>query len=206
MSAQQALDEMEGWCLPSPSHQDAMTHCIHIEFTDGLGQPMTQKFQGLLFYWPTDPAVFPGLAAAVYLPGKTFPARPWVGFNIPAKANKKATIKQYKPDAGGNPSWSSPVTLTMSGKPSLVAELHFENHWWIAPFRKTTAGMWHLDVGNIPIPGHCPNRPHNETSQRTASTWPMLGRRALDDSPPGLEELRAVLLREHVGRVRDGLV
>ena len=26
--------------------------------------------------------------------------------------------------------------------------------------------------------------------------------RALDDPPPGLEELRAVLLREHVGRVR----
>ena len=30
--------------------------------------------------------------------------------------------------------------------------------------------------------------------------------RALEDTPPGLEELRAVLLREHVGRVRDGLV
>jgi hypothetical protein len=30
--------------------------------------------------------------------------------------------------------------------------------------------------------------------------------RALDNPPPGLEELRAVLLREHVGRVRDGLV
>ena len=30
--------------------------------------------------------------------------------------------------------------------------------------------------------------------------------RALDDAPPGLEELRAVLLREHVGRVRDGLI
>jgi hypothetical protein len=30
--------------------------------------------------------------------------------------------------------------------------------------------------------------------------------RALDDAPPGLEELRAVLLREHVGRVREGLV
>ncbi len=30
--------------------------------------------------------------------------------------------------------------------------------------------------------------------------------RALDDAPPRLEELRAVLLREHVGRVRDGLV
>jgi hypothetical protein len=30
--------------------------------------------------------------------------------------------------------------------------------------------------------------------------------RALDDAPGGLEELRAVLLREHVGRVRDGLV
>ena len=30
--------------------------------------------------------------------------------------------------------------------------------------------------------------------------------RALDDPPPGFEELRAVLLREHVGRVRDGLV
>jgi hypothetical protein len=30
--------------------------------------------------------------------------------------------------------------------------------------------------------------------------------RALDDAPPGLETLRAVLLREHVGRVRDGLV
>ena len=30
--------------------------------------------------------------------------------------------------------------------------------------------------------------------------------RALDDPPPGLEELRVVLLREHVGRVRDGLV
>ena len=27
---------------------------------------------------------------------------------------------------------------------------------------------------------------------------------ALDDAPGGLEELRAVLLREHVGRVRDG--
>jgi len=30
--------------------------------------------------------------------------------------------------------------------------------------------------------------------------------RALDDAPAGLEELRAVLLREHVARVRDGLV
>ena len=30
--------------------------------------------------------------------------------------------------------------------------------------------------------------------------------RALDDAPPDLEELRAVLLREHVGRVRDGLL
>jgi hypothetical protein len=30
--------------------------------------------------------------------------------------------------------------------------------------------------------------------------------RALDDPLPGLEGLRAVLLREHVGRVRDGLV
>jgi hypothetical protein len=30
--------------------------------------------------------------------------------------------------------------------------------------------------------------------------------RALDDAPPGLEELRAVLLREHVARVREGLV
>jgi hypothetical protein len=30
--------------------------------------------------------------------------------------------------------------------------------------------------------------------------------RALDDAPAGLEELRAVLVREHVGRVRDGLV
>ena len=30
--------------------------------------------------------------------------------------------------------------------------------------------------------------------------------RALNDAPPGLKELRAVLLREHVGRVRDGLV
>ena len=29
--------------------------------------------------------------------------------------------------------------------------------------------------------------------------------RALYDPPPGLEEFRAVLLREHVGRVRDGL-
>ena len=29
---------------------------------------------------------------------------------------------------------------------------------------------------------------------------------ALDDALPGLEELRAVLLREHVARVRDGLV
>ena len=28
----------------------------------------------------------------------------------------------------------------------------------------------------------------------------------LDDPPSGLEELRGVLLREHVGRVRDGLV
>jgi hypothetical protein len=30
--------------------------------------------------------------------------------------------------------------------------------------------------------------------------------RALDAPPPGLKGLRAVLLREHVGRVRDGLV
>ncbi len=30
--------------------------------------------------------------------------------------------------------------------------------------------------------------------------------RALDDAPPGLEELPAVLFREHVGRVRDSLV
>jgi hypothetical protein len=30
--------------------------------------------------------------------------------------------------------------------------------------------------------------------------------RALDDPPPGLEELRVVLLAEHVGRKRDGLV
>jgi hypothetical protein len=30
--------------------------------------------------------------------------------------------------------------------------------------------------------------------------------RALDDPPPGLEELRGVLLAEHIGRVRDGLV
>jgi hypothetical protein len=30
--------------------------------------------------------------------------------------------------------------------------------------------------------------------------------RTLDDPPPGLEELRAVLLREHVGRVQVGLV
>jgi hypothetical protein len=30
--------------------------------------------------------------------------------------------------------------------------------------------------------------------------------RTLDDAPPWLEEFRAVLLREHVGRVRDGLV
>jgi hypothetical protein len=29
---------------------------------------------------------------------------------------------------------------------------------------------------------------------------------ALDDAPPGLEELRAVLLREHVARVRDKVV
>jgi hypothetical protein len=29
--------------------------------------------------------------------------------------------------------------------------------------------------------------------------------RALDDPPAGLEELRAVLLREHTARVRDGL-
>ena len=29
---------------------------------------------------------------------------------------------------------------------------------------------------------------------------------ALDEAPDGLEELRAVLLREHVARVRDGLV
>ena len=28
--------------------------------------------------------------------------------------------------------------------------------------------------------------------------------RALDDAPPGLEEIRALLLRKHVGRVRDG--
>jgi hypothetical protein len=28
--------------------------------------------------------------------------------------------------------------------------------------------------------------------------------RALDDPPPGLEEFRVVLLREHVRRVRDG--
>ena len=30
--------------------------------------------------------------------------------------------------------------------------------------------------------------------------------RALEDPPAGLEELHTVLLREHVGRVRDGLV
>ena len=30
--------------------------------------------------------------------------------------------------------------------------------------------------------------------------------RALDDPPPGLEELRGVLLREHVWRQREGLV
>ena len=30
--------------------------------------------------------------------------------------------------------------------------------------------------------------------------------RALDDPTPEFEELRAVLLREHVDRVRDGLV
>jgi hypothetical protein len=30
--------------------------------------------------------------------------------------------------------------------------------------------------------------------------------RALDDPPEGLAELRSVLLAEHVGRVRDGLV
>jgi hypothetical protein len=30
--------------------------------------------------------------------------------------------------------------------------------------------------------------------------------RALDNALPGLEELGTVLLREHVGRVRDGLV
>ena len=30
--------------------------------------------------------------------------------------------------------------------------------------------------------------------------------RALEDPPAGLEELRAILLQEHVGRVRDGLV
>ncbi len=29
--------------------------------------------------------------------------------------------------------------------------------------------------------------------------------RALDDAPDGLEELRAVLLQEHVGRKREGL-
>jgi hypothetical protein len=29
---------------------------------------------------------------------------------------------------------------------------------------------------------------------------------ALDDPPAGLEELRAVLIEEHVGRKRDGLV
>ena len=29
--------------------------------------------------------------------------------------------------------------------------------------------------------------------------------RMLDDPPEGLTELRAVLLQEHVGRVRDGL-
>ena len=29
--------------------------------------------------------------------------------------------------------------------------------------------------------------------------------RALDDPPPGLEELRGVLLREHVWRKREGL-
>jgi hypothetical protein len=28
---------------------------------------------------------------------------------------------------------------------------------------------------------------------------------ALEDPPAGLEELRAVMLHEHVGRVRDGL-
>jgi hypothetical protein len=30
--------------------------------------------------------------------------------------------------------------------------------------------------------------------------------RALEDAPDGLEQLRAVLVREHVARVRDGLV
>jgi hypothetical protein len=30
--------------------------------------------------------------------------------------------------------------------------------------------------------------------------------RAVEDAPEGLEELRGVLLREHVARVRDGLV
>jgi hypothetical protein len=30
--------------------------------------------------------------------------------------------------------------------------------------------------------------------------------RALEGPPPGLEELRGVLLAEHVGRLRDGLV
>jgi hypothetical protein len=30
--------------------------------------------------------------------------------------------------------------------------------------------------------------------------------RALDDPPVGLEELRATLVAEHVGRLRDGLV
>lgn len=29
--------------------------------------------------------------------------------------------------------------------------------------------------------------------------------RTLDDPPPGLEELRSMLLAEHVGRLREGL-
>jgi hypothetical protein len=29
--------------------------------------------------------------------------------------------------------------------------------------------------------------------------------RALDDPPPGLQELRATLVQEHVGRLKDGL-
>ena len=48
-------------------------------------------------------------------------------------------------------------------------------------------------LGRVPGPSRCPN------DQREYSV-------ALDDPPPGLEEFHGVLLREHVGRVRDGLV
>ena len=45
---------------------------------------------------------------------------------------------------------------------------------------------------------------HGSSLWRSATREAIL--RALEDPPAGLEELRAVQLQEHVGRVRDGLV